>query len=108
MFTNIEYADMLLVMGECHSNVAEAVRTYANSRDGFFNSRNSHVYATENPHATILFHYQDRFSVNVWAGIQAIHLLGPSLTLNCTGTSPRSQTMPIEVERVLTSFGRRQ
>ncbi|ENN74511.1 hypothetical protein D910_00881, partial [Dendroctonus ponderosae] len=30
MFTNIEYADMLLVMGECHSNVAEAVRTYAN------------------------------------------------------------------------------
>ncbi|ERL87293.1 hypothetical protein D910_04688 [Dendroctonus ponderosae] len=30
MFTNIEYTDMLLVIGECHSNVAEAVRTYAN------------------------------------------------------------------------------
>ncbi|ENN73836.1 hypothetical protein YQE_09564, partial [Dendroctonus ponderosae] len=209
MFTNIEYTDMLLVIGECHSNVAEAVRTYANrfpnrrqpsahvlrrpiqrardtgrlaprieiesgrprgarvpdieelvlniiaadpsrstrsiaqqitlsqtnvhriiaeeglhpyhlsethallhtdyplrqrfcnwlleqnrqnsqflqhilwtdeanfSRDGFFNSCNSHVYATENPHATISFHLQDRFSVNVWAGILGIHLLGP-------------------------------
>ncbi|ENN82311.1 hypothetical protein YQE_01313, partial [Dendroctonus ponderosae] len=30
MFTNIKYADMLLVMGECHSNLAEAVRTHTN------------------------------------------------------------------------------
>nr|XP_015840428.1 PREDICTED: uncharacterized protein LOC107399187 [Tribolium castaneum] len=47
------------------------------SRDGFFNTRNSHYYALENPHVIRPSHYQHRFSVNVWAGIIGNRLIGP-------------------------------
>jgi hypothetical protein len=39
-----------------------------------FNSHNFHVWATENPHEVFIRGFQNRFSINLWAGI-----LGDSL-----------------------------
>lgn len=39
------------------------------SRDGILNSRNSHVWALENPHEITFPHHQYKFSVNVWSDI---------------------------------------
>lgn len=47
------------------------------SRDGFFNQHNAHYYGQENPHAAFERNHQQRFGVNVWAGILGDHLLGP-------------------------------
>lgn len=52
------------------------------SRDGYFNSRNSHYYSMENPHVFHQHHHQHRFSVNVWAGIIGNHVLGPFIIPN--------------------------
>ena len=49
------------------------------TREGMFNSRNSHVWSTGNPHATRTRAGQVRFSVNVWAPIIGYHLIGPYL-----------------------------
>lgn len=42
------------------------------SRDGFFNSRNSHYYSFENPHVFRTNHHQHQFSVNVGGVLSAI------------------------------------
>ena len=47
------------------------------TKDGMLNTRNSHVWDYENPHATVLRGHQHRFSVNVWAGIVNDDLIGP-------------------------------
>lgn len=47
------------------------------SRDGYFNQHNNHYYGLENPHAAFEQNNQQRFSVNVWAGILGDYLLGP-------------------------------
>ncbi|GFW00351.1 uncharacterized protein TNCV_4355481 [Trichonephila clavipes] len=47
------------------------------SREGIFNTRNSHSWAAANPHVTRTRAAQDRFLVNVWAGILGDHLIGP-------------------------------
>lgn len=39
------------------------------SRQGIFNCRTSHIWDSDNPNATIIRGHQERFSVNVWAGI---------------------------------------
>jgi hypothetical protein len=44
------------------------------SRQGTFNSHNFHRWATENPHEVFIRSFQNRFSINLWAGI-----LGDSL-----------------------------
>ncbi|GBN04003.1 hypothetical protein AVEN_177863-1 [Araneus ventricosus] len=44
--------------------------------DFLFNSHNFRVWSEENPHATRIRAAQERFSVNVWAGI-GDHLVGP-------------------------------
>ena len=44
---------------------------------GIFNIHNSHLRAHDNPHGTITHSYQERFSINVWAGIVHINLIGP-------------------------------
>ncbi|GBM43261.1 hypothetical protein AVEN_154582-1 [Araneus ventricosus] len=44
-----------------------------------FNSHNFHVWSEENPHAARTRAAQERFSVNVWAGIVGEHLVGPCL-----------------------------
>lgn len=57
------------------------------TREGIFNSRNSHVWAEENPHALQIRGYQHRFSVNMWAGIVGERLIGPiMLPPRLTGT----------------------
>ena len=47
------------------------------TRERIYNSRNSHVWCMENPHATIVRSHQNRFCVNVWAGTVDDFLLGP-------------------------------
>lgn len=51
-------------------------------RDGIFNSRNSHIWNAENPHGVFIRSHQERFSINVWAGIIGSHLVGPYLLPN--------------------------
>ena len=47
------------------------------SRGGTFNANNNHHWSVDNPHATFIRGYQDKFSVNVWAGILGNHLICP-------------------------------
>ncbi|GFW18760.1 uncharacterized protein TNCV_1370141 [Trichonephila clavipes] len=47
------------------------------SREGIFNTHNSHSWAAANPHITRTRAAQYRFLVNVWAGILGDHLIGP-------------------------------
>lgn len=49
------------------------------SRDGYFNSRNSHVWDYENPHAHFTRGHQHKFGVNIWAGIIENKIIGPYL-----------------------------
>ena len=52
------------------------------TRDDIFNSRNSHVWAEENPHEIIQKRNKNRFSVNVWAGVLGNHVIGPYILPN--------------------------
>jgi len=47
------------------------------NRDGVNNTHNSHVWADENPHATVESNCQLRFSVNVWCAVLDDQLIGP-------------------------------
>lgn len=47
------------------------------SREGTFNIHNNHYWAEENPHQCHIRGYQQKFSINVWAGILGNCLLGP-------------------------------
>jgi hypothetical protein len=47
------------------------------SRDGMFNLHNSYEWQAGNPHIIREHGYQQRYSVNVWAGIVHNHLIGP-------------------------------
>lgn len=49
------------------------------SRNGYFNSKNSHVWDTENPHAISTRGHQHKFGVNIWAGIVENKIIGPYL-----------------------------
>ncbi|GBM94737.1 hypothetical protein AVEN_45887-1 [Araneus ventricosus] len=49
------------------------------TRDGVFNHHNSHVWSQVNPHAIRPQKHQERWSLNVWAGILGDRLLGPYL-----------------------------
>jgi hypothetical protein len=49
------------------------------TKDGIFNSRNSHVCAQENPNTKHMQSHQHRFTVNVWAEIIDDHLISPYL-----------------------------
>lgn len=58
------------------------------TKEGIFNSHNSHVWAEENPHGVHIRGYQHRFSVNMWAGIVGERLIGPiMLPPRLTGTN---------------------
>ncbi|GFW60327.1 DUF4817 domain-containing protein [Trichonephila clavipes] len=63
------------------------------SRQGIFNTHNSHSWAAANPHVTRTRAAQDRFPVNVGAGILGDHLIGPYIL-----TGPRYL---ISLEQVL-------
>lgn len=49
------------------------------SREGIFNPRNSHHWAEKgaNPHERYIRGYQDKFTVNTWAGLIGQRLIGP-------------------------------
>lgn len=47
------------------------------TRDGMTNTKNSHVWSEENPHATRIVHSQHKFSLNVWCGLIDNKLIGP-------------------------------
>ena len=47
------------------------------TRDGYFNSRNNHIWDDENPHAVFIIVHQARFNVNIWGEILGDYLLGP-------------------------------
>ena len=47
------------------------------NRDGVNNTHNSHVWADENPHATVESNFQQHFSVNVWCAVLDEQLIGP-------------------------------
>jgi hypothetical protein len=48
-------------------------------QDQIVNFHNQHVWADVNPHVTVEAHHQQRFSVNVWAGIVGNYLIGPKV-----------------------------
>ena len=50
--------------------------------EGPINLHNLHYWNDENPHAIIERGFQDRFSLNVWAGIVEDHLIGPHFLPN--------------------------
>lgn len=47
------------------------------TRNGVLNFRNTHVWSIENPHVIRRTNFQQRFSVNLWAGIVGNQLIGP-------------------------------
>ena len=47
------------------------------SQGGVNNTHNSHVWADENPHATVESNFQLCFSVNVWCAVLDDQLIGP-------------------------------
>lgn len=52
------------------------------SREGIVNNRTTHLWAAENPHAIVERGHQEKFSVNVWAGILGNSLIGPYILPN--------------------------
>lgn len=60
------------------------------SRHGIMNFHNNHLWSEENPHAIREMHFQEQFSVNVWAGIINNYLIGPFfLPVRLNGASYR-------------------
>jgi hypothetical protein len=49
------------------------------TKEGIFNTRNTHVWADENPYAIREHNFQRKLSLNMWAGIINGHLLGPHI-----------------------------
>lgn len=47
------------------------------TRDGINNCHNTHIWSVENPHAVRRGHFQQRYSLNVWAGLVNGQLIGP-------------------------------
>ena len=66
-----QFSSLVLFTDEC---------TFA--RNGILNLHNMHVLADENPCAQIVQSHQHRFSIYVWAGIIADHIIGPYLLSN--------------------------
>lgn len=52
-------------------------------RQGSFNNHNYHMWATENPHAVVIRSFQQRFSINLWAGILGDSLVKITLFIKC-------------------------
>jgi hypothetical protein len=72
------------------------------TRDGYFNSKNSHIWDDENPHAMFVRVHQQQFSV-IWAGIVCDHLLGPVILpphLNEAAYLVLRNTLPLLMENV--------
>ena len=74
------------------------------SREAIINFHNNHVWAEENPHTIVQGNYQQKFSLNVWAGIVGNYLIGPYfLPDRLTGQSYRhflEEELPMLLEDV--------
>ena len=46
------------------------------NRDGVNNTRNSHVWADDNPHATVKSNFQQCFGLNEWCAVLDDQLIG--------------------------------
>lgn len=72
--------------------------------NGIHSFRNTHYWALENPHVIRRTHFQQRFSVNVWAGIVNGVLIGPYILENrLTGAlyfQFLRDTLPVLLEEV--------
>lgn len=56
------------------------------TRTGLYNAHNEHWWSFSNPHVIREHHHQERFSVNVWAGMIGDRILGPHfITGSLTG-----------------------
>ncbi|KAJ4428021.1 hypothetical protein ANN_24035 [Periplaneta americana] len=101
MYSNQELAEIHFMYGKADGNAALARRLYQErypqrptmsrsediyeaqfTRDGITNFHNQHVWAYENPRATVPSHHQVRFSLNMWAGIIGDRLVGPHVLAN--------------------------
>lgn len=80
------------------------------TRDGIINFHNNHLWADENPHGIIQSRHQQRFSINVWAGIIGDYLIGPVVLPNRldglsyldflqNGLPPLLEEVPIETRQ---------
>lgn len=57
-------------------------------RDGVVNVHNTHSWSVNNPYVIRETHFQERWSLNVWAGIVGNQIIGPHfLPDNLTGAS---------------------
>ncbi|KAJ4444320.1 hypothetical protein ANN_06112 [Periplaneta americana] len=107
MYSNQELAEIHFMYGKADGNAALARRLYQErypqrqcpdwktfvrlhyrlyeaqfTRDGITNFHNQHVWAYENPRATVPSHHQVRFSLNMWAGIIGDRLVGSHVLVN--------------------------
>jgi hypothetical protein len=74
------------------------------TRDGVFNSHNTHIWSEETPHQIRERGFQQRFSINVWAGIIGnrligLHVLPPHLNLNLNELSDLLDDVPLQIRR---------
>jgi len=71
----LEFCKWLNGSRELHHNILFTDESQFN-RDGVNKTHNSHVWADENPHATVESNFQQRFSVNVWCAVVDDQLIG--------------------------------
>jgi hypothetical protein len=74
------------------------------TQSGILNVHNAHTWANENPQQTKNMRHQHQFSINIWAGIVGIHLLGPHVLLaRLTGNDylqSLREELPVMIEDV--------
>ena len=75
----VEFCEWLLQRPQNFCNTILWTDEATFTRQGVFNSHNSHIWAVENPRAVRPSHFQTRWSINVWVGIIGSHLIGPYL-----------------------------
>lgn len=81
----VQYAEWFLGQQEHNPNFLTNVLFSDEAgfcRNGIINSHNLHMWAEENPHAVVQTRYQNRFNINIWAGIVGNHLIGPFVLNN--------------------------
>lgn len=81
----LEFCEWLLGQADENADFLSIILTSDEkgfSREGTFNPRNNHEWSEQNPHATHIRGYQQKFGVNVWAGILGDHLIGPYVLPN--------------------------
>jgi hypothetical protein len=67
------------------------------TRAGIFNFHNTHIWADENTYAVRENHFQNKFSINIWAGIINGRLIGPHIMpprLNAVGVTGGTSSSP--------------